>query len=119
MKATLFDQRCRWEALTSGDRTGPGLSGSAPSVAAPLDKGVGSLQITDSEKQVAGSLSYTQTETGLQTTLVMSYVRSQPMKVADSKMMGSKTPNTATHVQDLGWPSQSDHYSKDETQKKD
>ncbi len=49
MKATLFDPRCRREVSTGGDRLNlgarpyleEGLSGPAPGVAAPLDKGVG------------------------------------------------------------------------------
>ncbi len=52
-------------------------------------------------------------------TQVKNCERTPPMKVADSKRVGSETPNTATHVLNFGWPIPSDHYSRDDNQKKD
>ncbi len=77
------------------------------------------LRIPDWKKSVAGTLSYTQTETGPCQILVMSYVRTQPMRAAGFKRTDSERPHIATYVLSPGWLSMSDHYSGDDTQKKD
>ncbi len=77
------------------------------------------LRIPDWKKLVAGTLNYPQTETGPYQILVMSYVRTQPMRAAGSKRMDSERPHIATYVLSPGWLSLSDHYSGDGTQKKD
>ncbi len=101
MKATLFDRRHRREALTGGDQPWPwcvpppgggsvwpcsrcvDTSGQMRGQRGPR------LRIPDWKRLVAGTLSYPQTETGPYQILVMSYVRTQPMRAAGSKRTDS------------------------------
>ncbi len=131
MKATLLDRRHRREALTGGDQPWPwcvpppgggsvwpcsrcvDTSGQMRGQRGPR------LRIPDWKKLVAGTLSYPQMETGPYQILVMSYVRTHPMRAAGSKRTDSERPHITTYVLSPGWLSLSDHYSGDDTQKKD
>ncbi len=114
MKATLFDRRHRREALTGGDQPWPWCvpppgGGSVWPCSRCVDTSVQMrgqrgprLRIPDWKRLVAGTLSYPQTETGPYQILVMSYVRTQPMRGAGSKRTDSGRPHIATYVRGRG-----------------